>query len=88
MFASIRTLACVAALGFVALAGSVQAGGYGHGGYGPNCYYKEVITYKIVSEPYTKRVTVYDDYGCARVILKTFYRDIQVPVKTLVKVCY
>lgn len=93
MFRSITRLACVAALGLVGFgfAGqSAQAGGYGYGyGYhAPQCYYKEVVTYKYVSQPYTKYVTVYDDYGCAQVVAKTFYHDVQIPVTTLVKVCY
>lgn len=92
MFTSLRRLACIAALGLVGLglSSSAQAGGYdyGYGGYAPQCYYKEVITYKIISEPYTKYITVYDSYGCAQVVAKTFYHDIQIPVKSYVKVCY
>lgn len=90
MLRSIRRLACIALLGTatVGLSASAQAG-YGYGHYhGPHCYYKEVIAYKLISEPYVKLITVFDSYGYPQTIEKTFLRQVQVPVTTLVKVCY
>jgi hypothetical protein len=95
MFRSIRKLACVALLGVVGLglAGqSAQAGGYGygyghsHGGYG--YYLKPVVTYNYIQQPYTKAFTIYDDYGCEKIIYKTFYKTVAVPVTSYVKVAY
>lgn len=93
---SIRKLACVALLGLagLGLAGqSAQAGGYGYGGgyghgYGGGYYLKPVVTYKYVQEPYTKAVTIYDDYGCEKIVYQTFYRTVTIPVTTYVKVAY
>ena len=69
---------------------------YGHRGHGYQapqyvaaqpCYEKVVIDYKIVREPYYDYVTVVDDYGCRHQVKKVFYREVEVPVKRIVKVC-
>ena len=69
---------------------------YGHRGHGYQppqyvaakpCYEKVVIDYKIVREPYYDYVTVVDDYGCKHQVKKVFYREVEVPVKRIVKVC-
>ena len=94
MFRSIRKLACVALLGLVGIgfaSQAAQAGGYGYGyggGYGGGYYLKPVVTYNYIEQPYTKAITVYDDYGCARIVYKTFYKTVAVPVTTYVKVAY
>lgn len=85
-----RMIRRIAALGLFGIAGlgfvsnSAQAG-YGHE---PHCEFKKVVTYVTKVVPVTKQVTVYDNYGYARVLDKTFHKTIQVPVVKWVKVCY
>ena len=96
MFRKLRNVLGIAALacGVCGIAASAQAGGYGsgnHGGYGHggyHCHYKQVVSYRYHQEAYVKHVTVYDDYGCARSVPKTFYRSVQVPFTQWVKVCH
>ena len=66
----------------------------------PCCTYKKVTCYETVvsyetrQEAYTKCITLYDSCYRPYTVHRTFYRDVQVPVKKvvavtkLVKVCY
>ena len=46
--------------------------------------YKTLIEYKTEQEAYTRYVTEYDHCDKPYQVLKTFYRDIQVPVKKVI----
>ena len=56
--------------------------------------YETVITYVTRTESYQKNFTLYDYCNRPYVVTRTFYRDVQVPVKKIVpvtkyvKVCY
>lgn len=48
--------------------------------------YKTVIKYETRTVPYTQVVTLYDHCGKPYQVEKTFYKEIQVPVETVVPV--
>lgn len=84
------------------LVGAVVAGVLGVVGLGdvpagacdtpPHCEYRlvtcyeTVVTYETKCVPYTKAITLYDKCGKPYEVTKTFYREVQVPVKKIVAV--
>jgi hypothetical protein len=48
--------------------------------------YETVVTYEIRRVPYQADYTLYDYYGRPYTVSRTLYREIKVPVKTLVPV--
>lgn len=96
MFANLRTI-LLAGLVTVVLSGAAFAGqGFGQGGYGqchdsnycqPQCSYKWITTYECRTVPYQVCIVKYDHCGNPYKVYVTKYREIQVPVRKLVKYC-
>ncbi|MCA9056073.1 MAG: hypothetical protein KDA75_19710 [Planctomycetaceae bacterium] len=82
---NLRSILAAAALAAgLAVTTSASAGGC----HTPRCYYKTVITWKIVEEPCYDYVTRYDHCGKPYQDVVVTYKTVKVPVEKLVKVCY
>jgi hypothetical protein len=84
-FISLKSLAFAAVIATgLAFNATANAGGC----HTPRCYYKTVITWQIIEEPFYDYVTKYDHCGRAYQARILSYRTVKVPVEKLVKVCY
>ena len=69
----------------LAMTSTATAGSCHHA---PRCYYKTIITWKLIEEPCYDYVTQYDHCGKPYQVEVVTYKTVKVPVEKLVKVCY
>lgn len=81
MWKRTRLIAAITGIALSASLGSNEASASDH-----SCYeYRTVIRYENRTEPYVRRVTLYDHCGRAYVAEKVYLRTVTVPVKHVVK---